>query len=291
MEINRLLQRGVDLIKDRQYVNPVLEATLLLSELLNVDKIYIYTHGKEKVSKPIVDKFLELMEKRAKGYPIQYIINKKEFMGLDFYVEEGVLIPRPDTEILVEYVLEYIDDKYKDDLINILDLGIGSGAIALSIAYYKKNATVYGVDIHEIPLKVAKINKERFKLNNVNLYKGDLFKGIEGLNEKFHIITSNPPYIPEREISTLQVEVKDYEPKEALDGGEDGLKFYRRIIPESKNYLTEEGLLIFEIGYNQGDEVMHMMIDEGFNNVQILKDLQGLDRVVFGILDKGSWNR
>ncbi len=103
--------------------------------------------GEIEVSEPIVDKFLELMEKRAQGYPIQYIINEKEFMGLDFYVEEGVLIPRPDTEILVEYVLEYIDNKYKDESINILDLGIGSGAIALSIAYYRKNANVYGVDI------------------------------------------------------------------------------------------------------------------------------------------------
>lgn len=285
MEINRLLRRGVDLIKDRPYGNPILESTLLLSELLNVNKIYIYTHGKEKVSKPIVDKFLELMEKRARGYPIQYLINKKEFMGLDFYVEEEVLIPRPDTEILVEYVLEFADDKYKGQPINVLDLGIGSGAIALSIAYYNKNATVYGVDIYDIPIKVANINKERFKLTNVNLFKGDLFNGIEELNKKFHIITSNPPYIPEKEIDNLQEEVKDYEPIEALDGGEDGLEFYRRIIPESKNYLTKKGLLIFEIGYNQGYEVMDMMKDEGFKDVQVLKDLQRLDRVVSGIME------
>ncbi|CCQ93430.1 Release factor glutamine methyltransferase [[Clostridium] ultunense Esp] len=291
MDINQLLQRGVDLIKDRPYTNPVLEATLLLSKLLNVDKTYIYTHGKDKVSRPIMDKFLELMEKRAEGYPIQYIINEKEFMGLDFYVDEGVLIPRSDTEILVEYVLEYIDNKYKGKPINILDLGIGSGAIALSIAYYKKNANVYGVDLHDIPLKIARINKERFKLNNVNLFKGDLFQGVEGLGEKFHIITSNPPYIPKREIETLQEEVKDYEPKEALDGGEDGLDFYRRIIPESKEYLIKDGLLIFEIGYDQSKQITNMMVDEGFENVGILKDLQGLDRVVLGIMGKRSWNR
>ncbi|HSH36832.1 peptide chain release factor N(5)-glutamine methyltransferase [Schnuerera sp.] len=287
MEINQLLKKGVDLIKDREYSNPVLEATLLLAELLNVDKIYIYTHGRDKVIEPIVDKFLELMKKRASGYPFQYLINKKEFMGLDFYIEEGVLIPRSDTEILVEYVLEYIDNKYKDKPVNILDLGIGSGAIALSIAYYKRNAIVYGVDIYDTPLKVSRINKERFKLSNINLFKGDLFQGICGLNRKFHIITSNPPYIPKKDITTLQKEVKDHEPKEALDGGEDGLKFYKRIIHESKNYLMKNGLLIFEIGYDQGKQVANMMMNENFKNVQILQDLQGLDRVVLGINGKG----
>ena len=284
MEINHLLQKGVDLIKDRPYGNPVLEATLVLGELLNVDKTYIYTHGDTLVSESIVDKFLEMMKRRAKGYPIQYIINRKEFMGLDFYVEEGVLIPRPDTEILVEYVLDYIDKEYKDKPINILDLGIGSGSIALSLAYYNKNATVYGVDINDVPLKVAHINRERFKLDNVYLYKGDLFQGIEGLEleERIHIIASNPPYIPKKEIEILQEEVKGYEPVDALDGGEDGLIFYKRIIPESNRYIKKKGLLIFEIGYDQGKDVENMMIKEGFKNIQVLKDLQGLDRVVVG---------
>ena len=285
MEINHLLQEGVDMIKDREYGNPVLEATLLLGNLLNVDKTYIYTHGKDEVSEPIVDKFLELMDKRAKGYPIQYILGEKEFMGLNFYVEEGVLIPRSDTETLVEYVLQYIDQIYGDKPVNFLDLGIGSGAIALSVAYYRKKLTVYGVDMYDAPLKVANINKERFNLDNVKLYKGDLFQGIDGLGleSKIHIIASNPPYIPKKDIETLQEEVKDHEPMTALDGGEDGLDFYRMIIPQSKKYLADEGLLIFEIGYDQGEEVKDIMIDAGFKNVQILKDLQGLDRVIFGI--------
>lgn len=286
MEINQLLKKGVDLIKDRPYTNPVLEATLLLSQLLNVDRIYIYTHGREKVEGAIVEKFLELMEMRKEGYPLQYIIKKKEFMGLEFYVEEGVLIPRSDTEILVEYLLDYIDKKYKDTAIKLLDLGIGSGAIALSVAYYRKNVTVYGVDIYDTPLKVANINKERFKLDNVHLFKGDLFDGIEGIEEAFHIIASNPPYIPKEDIDKLQEEVKDYEPREALDGGEDGLEFYRRIIPQSKKYLTHEGLLIFEIGYDQGQELRDMLLEEGFKNIEILKDLQGLDRVVLGVYEK-----
>lgn len=287
MEISHLLKIGVDMIKDREYGSPLLEATLLLGSLLNVDKVYIYTHGRDEVSQDVVDKFIELMEMRKEGYPIQYILKEKEFMGLNFYVEEGVLIPRPDTEILVEYVLEYVEENYKDKAINLLDLGMGSGAIALSIAYYIRDATVYGVDIADIPLKVANINKERFSLNNVELYRGDLFQGIEGLGleGRFHIITSNPPYISKKEIQTLQVEVKDYEPVSALDGGEDGLCFYKKIIPESKIYLKKGGLIIFEIGYDQGKSVNDMLKIEGFKDIQILKDLQGLDRAVLGIME------
>lgn len=278
MEINKLRSIGVDKIRGRQYGNPVLEATLLLGKLLNVDKIYIYTHGNEEVPQHIVDKFLELIEKRAKGYPIQYIINEKEFMGIDFYVEKGVLIPRPDTEILVEYVLKHIEDN-KD--IEVLDVGVGSGAIGLSIAYYKKNTTVYGVDISDEALKVANINKQRLNLSNVKLLKSNLFENI-GEDKKFHIIVSNPPYIPRKDIEELQDEVKNYEPMKALDGGEDGLDLYRRIIPESKDYLIEGGLLIFEIGYDQKEQVESIMIAEGFKSIETLKDLQGLDRVVLG---------
>jgi len=282
VEINQLLRIGVDKIKGRQYGNPVLEATLLLGKLLNVDKVYIYTHGKEEVSEDIVDKFMEMIEKRAKGYPIQYIINGQEFMGLDFYVEEGVLIPRPDTEILVEYLLRYIDDKYGNNRIEVLDIGIGSGAIGISIAYYRKNAIVYGVDTNDIPLKVANINKNRYNLDNVNIIKSNLFENIDK-DKKFHIIASNPPYIPKKELDTLQTEVKDFEPIAALYGGEDGLDYYRKIIPESKRHLVKEGLLIFEIGFDQSIQVKNMMKDEGFKNIKTLKDLQGLDRVVLGI--------
>lgn len=282
MEINKLLRLGVDKIKGRQYGNPILEATLLLGKLLKVDKVYIYTHGDEEVPDFVVDKFFEMIDRRKEGYPIQYIINEKEFMGLDFYVEEGVLIPRPDTEILVEYVLDYIDKVYGKEKIDLLDIGIGSGAIGISIAYYKKNANVYGVDISDSALRVSNINKERFNLNNVTLIKSDLFENIDK-NRKFHIIASNPPYISRRDMEILQEEVKNYEPKIALEGGLDGLDFYRRIIPESKCYLYQGGLLILEIGYDQNIQVRNMMEREGFINIKTLKDLQGFDRVVLGI--------
>lgn len=282
MEINELIKIGVDRIKGRLYSNPVLEATLLLSKLMKVDKVYIYTHGKEQVPEEIVEEYIKAIEKRSKGYPIQYIIKEKEFMGLDFYIEEGVLIPRPDTEVIVEYILAYIDKNHPNENIKVLDIGIGSGAIGLSVAYYRKNTYVYGVDISPKALKVAEINRDRFKLTNVKLLESDLFEKIDK-DEKFHIIASNPPYIPTETIDRLQEEVKNYEPRIALDGGREGMDFYRRIVPESKEYLNEKGLLILEIGYDQGKQVRDLMLKEGFKDVKILKDLQGLDRAVLGI--------
>jgi release factor glutamine methyltransferase len=262
-----------------------LETILILCKLLDVDKSYIYTYGDKEVGDFIGAKFLELMEKRHSGYPIQYILGEREFMGLDFYLEEGVLVPRPDTEVLVEYIIEYIKKNYKEDNINVLDIGIGSGAIALSMAYYLKNIQVVGIDISHTAIKVANINKEKFKLSNVNFYKGDLFKALEGLNMegKFDIIVSNPPYIKRLDIESLDIQVKDYEPRLALDGGIDGLDFYRRITKRSLEYLKDNSLLIYEIGYEQGKEVEDILKVCGFKDISILKDLGGHDRVVLGI--------
>ncbi|HAE91773.1 MAG TPA: peptide chain release factor N(5)-glutamine methyltransferase [Tissierella sp.] len=264
---------------------PILDSILIMCKLLDVDKSYIYTYGERQVSEEIESKFLQLVEKRTEGYPIQYILGEREFMGLDFYLEEGVLIPRPDTEILVEYIIDYINKRYKNKRIKVLDLGIGSGAISLSIANYCKDVFVYGVDISDTAIKIANINKSKFGLSNVNFYKGDLFEAIESLDleKEFQIIVSNPPYIASEEIETLDITVKDFEPRSALDGGVDGLDFYRKITPESRKYLKDNGLLIYEIGYNQGEEVRNILIDEGFREVSILKDLQGHTRVVLGI--------
>lgn len=264
---------------------PILDSILIMCKLLDVDKSYIYTYGEREVSEEIESKFLQLVEKRTEGYPIQYILGEREFMGLDFYLEEGVLIPRPDTEVLVEYIIDYINKRYKNKRIKVLDLGIGSGAISLSIANYCKDVFVYGVDISDTAIKIANINKSKFGLSNVNFYKGDLFEAIESLDleKEFQIIVSNPPYIASEEIETLDITVKDFEPRSALDGGVDGLDFYRKITPESRKYLKDNGLLIYEIGYNQGEEVRNILIDEGFREVSILKDLQGHTRVVLGI--------
>ncbi len=273
-----------DLLRKSQV--SLFDSILVLCKLLDVDKSYVYTYGERQVSKEVEDEFLQLMRKRAEGYPIQYILGEREFMGLDFYLEEGVLVPRPDTETLVEYIIEYVKRRYENKTIKLLDIGVGSGAISLSIAHYCKDVFVYGIDISDIALKVAKINKQRLNLSNVNFYKGDLFKALEGLNLEgaFEIIASNPPYISKEEIETLDMTVKDFEPRLALDGGEDGLDFYRKITPESKKFLKNNGLLIYEIGYNQGEDVVDILISEGFKEVSVLKDLQGLDRVVFGFI-------
>jgi release factor glutamine methyltransferase len=284
VEINELLRLGVEVLKDKDFSNPQLESRLILSKLLNVDISYLYAHGDEEVSLDIGQEFRNIINKRACGYPFQYLIKYKEFMGLDFYIEEGVLIPRPDTEILVEYVLDYISRNHHCEDIKILDIGSGSGAISLSIAHYAPNSNVYGVDIGDIPIKIANINKERFNLNNVDFIKGNLFEPFYDKNLSFNIIVSNPPYIPSLDIEDLQTEVKDYEPRLALDGGQDGLDFYRRITTEAKDFLAKDGLLIFEIGYNQASYVKSLLEDRGFINIEIIRDLQGLDRVVLGRL-------
>ncbi|SCL91020.1 peptide chain release factor N(5)-glutamine methyltransferase [Sporanaerobacter sp. PP17-6a] len=287
MEIKDLIRMGVKKLDGKKYSNPPLECVLLLAYLLDVDKTYIYIHNDEEVSSSVENKYFSLIDERRKGYPIQYILKEKEFMGISFYIEEGVLIPRPDTEILVQYVLDYIDEKYKERDIKIVELGTGSGCISLSIAYYKKNVFVYSVDIDKKANAVAEENSKRLKLSDrVKILEGDLFQGIKnmGLKNSVDIIVSNPPYIPEDEIFGLQDEIKKYEPLWALDGGEDGLDYYRRIIPQSKEYLKNRGILVFEMGFDQGRKIKELMEKENFRNINILKDLQGLDRVITGEL-------
>ncbi len=289
MVINQLLKVGFEKLKSLDYSNPSLEARLILVKLLNVDKSYLYAYGDREVEDEIRDQFLEIIEKRSEGYPLQYILKEKEFMGLNFYIEEGVLVPRPDTECLVEYVIEYIEKEYYDLNIRVLDLGIGSGAISLSIAQNCPNVYVYGVDIDETPIRISNINKKRFNLTNVEFFKGNMFEAIEDLDlrNSVHIIASNPPYIPSKDIQSLQAEVRIYEPRLALDGGLDGLNFYRDITKKANEYLIDKGLLIYEIGYNQGQEVKEILEENGFVNIKILKDIQGLDRVVLGFASRG----
>lgn len=260
------------------------ESILIISKLLDVDKTYIFTYGDREVSDSIGEEFLRLTYKRQSGYPIQYILGEKEFMGIDFMVEDGVLIPRADTETLVEYIIKYIERQYKGEDLRVLDLGFGSGAISLSIAYYCKNANVYGVDISEDAYRIANTNKDRLGLEKAVFLKGNLFKALEtnNIDGKFNIIVSNPPYIESNVIDTLDIGVKEFEPRIALDGGRDGLDFYREISFRARDYLAPNGLLIYEIGYNQGESVKEMFENNGFRDISILKDLSGNDRVVLG---------
>ena len=212
--------------------------------------------------------------------PVKYILNECEFMNMNFYVEAGVLIPRADTEILVEEVLNHIDPNSN---MNICDLCCGSGAIGISLANLRKNIKVDLIDYYDIPEKVTLININKFNIHKrATFIKSNLLK--ESINSKknYDIIVSNPPYIEEHEISYLMDDVKNYEPHTALSGGEDGLDFYKRIINESKGVLSNNGILAFEIGYNQGTQVKGLMQESGFTELKIIKDLAGLDRVVIG---------
>lgn len=282
--IEQLLKNGLEILEERDYNNPFLDVQLILAYLLKKDRVYLHVHKDKKVNEIISNKYYELIRIRNTGYPLQYIINNQEFMGLDFYVQEGILIPRPDTEVLVEKIIKLVKCNFiNNHNINILDIGTGSGAIALSLAYYIKNSQVIAIDLSDIAIETAKINAKKHNLKNIKIIKGDLFNDLNTGKEKFNIIVSNPPYIEKGEIEKLQKEVANYEPRLALDGGDDGLKFYRQIIKTFKTYSEDNSILAVEIGYNQGDSVRDIFeLSKLFNEIMIEKDLAGHDRVVIG---------
>jgi release factor glutamine methyltransferase len=219
-----------------------------------------------------------VIEKRALRIPLQHITGVQEFMGLEFKVNEHTLIPRQDTEILVEEAMRHMCDGMR-----LLDMCTGSGCILLSLLKYSNECEGIGVDISENALVVARENALRLGLDATFL-AGNLFEPVEGRG-LFDMIVSNPPYIETSVIPTLMPEVREHEPLNALDGSEDGLYFYREIVDKAINYLRKGGYLFFEIGYNQGKAVSKLMCDAGFCQINIIKDYAGLDRVVMGIVD------
>lgn len=261
---------------------PRLDVEILLQKALgDVDRLYIHLNLEKVLSQEEDNLFLKLINERLNNRPIAYIVGNREFMGLDFYVQEGVLIPRPDTEILVEEVIEI--GKNKDE-IEILDIGTGSGAITVSLAKYLDNANLTSVDISEIALEVGKKNSISNNVDNkIEFIKSNLFTEIDK-NKKFDIIVSNPPYIRKKDVETLESQVKDFEPYTALEGGEDGLDFYRKITEQAKLYLKENGVLAYEVGHDQSEDVSKLMEINGYTNIYTKKDLQGIDRVVIGTI-------
>lgn len=260
---------------------PKLDTEILLQKALgDVDRLYIQLNLDKKLSNEELKCFNEMINDRLNGRPIAYIVKNREFMALDFYVEEGVLIPRPDTEPLVEEVIE-LSKGMKD--VTIVDIGTGSGAISVSLAKYIKNSYVYSLDISDKALSIGKKNAVNNEVDDkIEFIKSDVFTGIKDRNLKLDIIVSNPPYIKKEDIKTLHTQVKDYEPYIALEGGEDGLDFYRTITEKSLKYLKSNGILAFEVGHDQANDVCTIMKNHGYKKIYTKKDLQGIDRVVIG---------
>lgn len=274
MKYKQAYEFGVTKLQEHQILEANLDARILLEWICKTDRNALLAHGDREITSEQEEKYKEAIERRASHIPLQHITNEQEFMGLPFYVNENVLIPRQDTEILVEEAMLQIHDG-----MSILDICTGSGCILLSLLKYKNDCTGVGVDISEEALEVAKENAKRLEVQ-VEFLQSDLLENVTG---KFDVVVSNPPYIRSDVIETLMEEVKEHEPYIALDGKEDGLYFYRRITEEVKKVLHSGGSLLFEIGYDQGKEVEELMKTAGFQEVKIVQDYAGLDRVVMGI--------
>lgn len=273
MTVQETLFYGKNKLKEASIIDGDLDAWLLLEFVLNINKSYYYLHLYDEIEENKFKEYCNAIDKRSRHIPLQYITGIQEFMGLNFIVNPNVLIPRQDTEILVEEA-----GKKLAEGMDILDMCTGTGCILISLLFYHPDTQGLGVDISDNALMVAKENAKNNGVK-VQFVTSDLFDQVTG---KFHMIVSNPPYIPTKDIRDLMEEVKDHEPINALDGMEDGLYFYKRIINEGKKYLHPEGFLFLEIGYNQAKDVCELMENEGYREIQIKKDLAGLDRVVFG---------
>lgn len=274
MTIKEAITKGMIMLKSNNIESPKLKSRLLLQYVLDEPRQYIIVYDKKEITKKQQWEYFINIEKLTKGIPLQHITHRQEFMKMDFFVDENTLIPRPDTEILVEEVIKIAKQKYNP---KILDLCTGSGAIAISLKKYVPNSEIIGVDISEKAIEVA--NKNANKLNaDVKFIKSDLFERLK--KEKFDIIVSNPPYIKKEEIKKLSKEVQK-EPELALDGGIDGLDFYRKITSQAMEYLKTESFLCFEIGYNQKNDVIKIIEkQQNYKNIYCKKDLYGYDRVI-----------
>ena len=264
---------GTEQLQRAGVTDAKIDAGYLLEMAAKIDRSFYYMHMQDEMSADQYMEYERVIRKRAERVPLQYITGEQEFMGLTFHVNSNVLIPRQDTETLVEEVLKHVREE-----MHILDLCTGSGCILISILKNAPQLVGAGSDVSKQALLVA---KENAKLHDVDAdwIRGNLF---DNITEKYDVIVSNPPYIRSREVLNLMPEVQQFEPLEALDGGEDGLDFYRKIVADTHRHLVPGGLLAFEIGYDQGQALTALLKKAGYRNIEILKDLAGLDRVALG---------
>ena len=273
------LEYGKQRLLECEIEDANLDAWLLLEYVSGISRSWYFIHENEEISEDDIEEYQILIEQRGKHIPLQQLTKEAYFYGMKFFVNENVLIPRQDTEVLVEQVLSL--SKEKENL-KLLDMCTGSGCILLALLANLKQASGTGVDLSEKALEVAQRNGEELGIE-VSWVQSDLFDKVSG---SYDIIVSNPPYIETSVIEGLMDEVKLYEPRMALDGTEDGLFFYREITMQAGKYLKNNGILAFEIGYNQGKAVSEFMKENGYKEVQVLQDLAGLDRVVTGRIEK-----
>ncbi|MFZ3138676.1 MAG: peptide chain release factor N(5)-glutamine methyltransferase [Thermodesulfovibrionales bacterium] len=306
------LQSARELLKMSGLNDADREAELIVSHCLGIDRLHLYKEDPD-IPEKILLQIYEYLRRRAAREPLQYILGYTEFHGLKIKVGPGVLIPRPETELLVEEAVKIIRSKQSNpplppfskvgdggitdseinlkSILKILDLCTGSGCIALALAIEFPDAKVYGTDTSEVAIRYAEENARINDINNVEFLRGSLFEPFGKLTApgqssfKAGLIISNPPYIKRDEIGNLQPEITDWEPGEALDGGEDGLNYYKMLIPEARNYLKENGYLVLEIGIGQSDEVKWMAEEAGFQDIIVIRDYSGIERIL--IANKG----
>jgi len=278
LKLKIILKNAASQLQESGNISPRLDAEVIMAFLLQKDRSYLFMYPEKEILPSVYEAYLSLIEARKNGVPVPYIVNNQEFMNLDFFVNESVLIPRPDTEILVESVIKTLRGKKTNT--RILDLGCGSGAISISLAFYIPFTEISGVDICDKAIRVSQKNALRHGVSaRVSFHLGDLFEPVK--EKKYHVIVSNPPYIPSKDINTLQIEVSKYEPRNALDGGSDGLVFYRRIISDAPKYIEDGGNLFLEIGHDQASAICALLTKrEAYSDVEVIKDLAGRDRVV-----------
>lgn len=269
------------LLDNKSILSPRLDSEVLLCHLLACSRIDLLLKKDSVLEKDVKEAFWALVLRRYKNEPVSYLTNQKEFMSLDFFVEAGVLIPRPETEMLVEFIIDKLKETASP---TILDLCTGSGAIAVSLAHYLKHARVTAIDKFDVCTKTAQKNSEMHGLSNrMQVLKADIFEDLP-ITESFSCIVSNPPYIEREVLTSLPEDVKNYEPEYALDGGNDGLCFYRCITELSKDLLLPKGLLVFEIGYDQGESVPKIIEESNlFSDITVMRDLAGQNRMVTAI--------
>ena len=289
-QLKLLLDKSILYLEKNNIDESRLIAEIVFSHVLNVDRMMLFTKYKNEIEDEKIEKIRYFIQKIGREkFPVQYLLNEQEFYGRKFYVDKGVLIPRQDTEVLVEKMIEILKNnilKNKDFGKNskihpkILDIGVGSGIIGITAALEVEDSYVLGVDISEKALETAEKNKQFLNVSNIKFLKSDLFENIE--YRQFDMIVSNPPYISLNEVGIMSDDALLHEPSEALFAENDGLYFYYEICQKASDYLTDFGYLLFEIGYKQGKNVAEIMTNSGFKNVEVIKDLAGLDRVVIG---------